>query len=187
MRVAPIALFHLQDDFNTTMKAAKNSSITTHGEQRCIEACQIMTFYIRQILKSKTTLSKHEILFPETQYWHKFVSQLSDDMHAIASGEYTEKSRNEIKGTGFVVQSLEAALWCFYNSDSFAEGALLAANLGDDADTTAAIYGQLAGAYYGEDALPREWLKLLAWKTEISDLAESLVIPHPSKKAMEKI
>ena len=63
----------------------------------------------------------------------------------------------EIRGTGYVVQALEAALWAFQNSNSFEEGCLMAVNLGDDADTTGAIYGQLAGAYYGEGAIPLSW------------------------------
>ena len=63
----------------------------------------------------------------------------------------------EIIGCGYVVKSLEAALWAFHRSETFEQGCLLAVNLGDDADTTAAIYGQLAGAYYGIDGIPEEW------------------------------
>ena len=65
-------------------------------------------------------------------------------------------------GSGYVVRSMEAALWAFHRSSSFEEGCLLAVNLGDDADTTAAIYGQLAGAYYGIDGIPREWRDVIA-------------------------
>jgi len=62
-------------------------------------------------------------------------------IQAIARGEYRTKVRDEIRGSGYVVESLEAALWCFHNSESFKRAVLLAANLGDDADTTAAICG----------------------------------------------
>ena len=69
---------------------------------------------------------------------------------------------------------MEAALWAFYKSQSFREGALLAANLGDDADTTTAIYGQIAGAHYGAEAIPVEWRELLAMATEITEMADRL-------------
>ena len=85
-----------------------------------------------------------------------------------------------IRGTGYVVASLEAALWAFYKSGEFREGALLAANLGDDADTTAAVYGQLAGAYYGEGGIPAEWRARLARRDEIVALAERLYELRPT-------
>ena len=75
---------------------------------------------------------------------------------------------------GFVVRSLEAALWAFHHSDSFKEGALRAVNLGDDADTTGAIYGQLAGTYYGVNAIPREWIERLALRDLITEKAAAL-------------
>ena len=74
-----------------------------------------------------------------------------------------------------MVRSLEAALWAFYRSDSFREGALRAVNLGDDADTTGAIYGQLAGAYYGVNAIPRDWVERLALREYINEKAIALL------------
>jgi ADP-ribosylglycohydrolase len=72
------------------------------------------------------------------------------------------------------VRSLEAALWAFNNSDDFRTGALLAVNLGDDADTTGAVYGQLAGAYYGESGIPEEWRSVIAKRELIIDFADKL-------------
>jgi ADP-ribosylglycohydrolase len=77
-----------------------------------------------------------------------------------------------IRGTGYVVESLEAALWAFDRSTSFREGALLAVNLGDDADATGAVYGQLAGVYYGDAAIPAEWRDRLAMRDRIESYAE---------------
>ncbi|CAF5052429.1 unnamed protein product, partial [Rotaria sp. Silwood1] len=82
----------------------------------------------------------------------------------IAQGSYKKEGGYDqgIRSTGYVVNALEAALWAFcYDKDSFEVGALAAVNLGDDTDTTAAIYGQLAGAYYGYSKLPRKWLNFL--------------------------
>ncbi|MFP6895331.1 MAG: ADP-ribosylglycohydrolase family protein [Roseibacillus sp.] len=75
---------------------------------------------------------------------------------------------------GYVIESLDAALWAFWNSSSFREGALMAVNLGDDADTTGAIFGQLAGAHYGADRIPDGWISKLAWRDRLTRIADRL-------------
>jgi ADP-ribosylglycohydrolase len=176
MRFAPVAIF-FSPVKNVSLKEllnnAKESSIVTHAEQRTVEGCQIMAWLMYSIFngeESKTSLFRG---------LSSAFSDLSSDMDRIVSGSFLNKTRNEIRGTGFVVQSLEAALWCFANSDNFEEGALLAANLGDDADTTAAIYGQLAGAFYGVEQLPEYWLRKLAWRDKLENIAESLALTPP--------
>ena len=96
------------------------------------------------------------------------------DLSDVASGSFKKKNPPDIKGTGYVVESLEAALWAFHNSDSFEEGVLKAVNLGDDADTTGAIYGQLAGAYYGLDGIPDRFKDKIVMKELILSYAEGL-------------
>jgi len=93
---------------------------------------------------------------------------------AIADGSYSSKPESQIRGSGYVVESLEAALWCFYKTDSFESAVLQAANLGNDADTTAAICGQLAGAFYGESDIPAKWLEQLHMRDEITEMADQL-------------
>ena len=92
----------------------------------------------------------------------------------IARGDYRGKSEGDIRGTGYVVASLEAAVWCFEQTDTYEAAVLRAANLGDDADTTAAVCGQLAGAFYGEKAIPERWLAKLVMRREITMLADGL-------------
>jgi ADP-ribosyl-[dinitrogen reductase] hydrolase len=92
----------------------------------------------------------------------------------VANGTFRYKQPPAIQGSGYVVRSMEAALWAFYHSNSFIEGALLAANLGDDADTTAAIYGQLAGAYYGVQGIPDRWISKLALVDKITSYADRI-------------
>jgi ADP-ribosyl-[dinitrogen reductase] hydrolase len=84
------------------------------------------------------------------------------------------KSRDEIRSTGKAVDTLEAALWCFDRTSSFEGDVMLAANLGGDADTVAAVAGQLAGAFYGAQAIPERFLATLAWKDRIEQVAEDL-------------
>ena len=81
----------------------------------------------------------------------------SPGIRAVLAGKYLRKSRDEISSSGYVVDTLEAALWAFAHADDFATGALLAVNLGNDADTVGAVYGQLAGAYFGFTGIPTEW------------------------------
>ena len=89
---------------------------------------------------------------PIPDYWqaHPLVPAIDE----VAAGSFKRRNPPEIRGSGYVVASLEAALWAFFHSNTFREGALLAVNLGDDADTTGAVYGQLAGAFYGEQHVP---------------------------------
>src|SRR5204862_6279570 len=92
----------------------------------------------------------------------------------IATGSFTHREPPDIAGTGYVVRSLEAALWAFAKSTTFEDGALLAVNLGDDADTTGAIYGQIAGAHYGVEAIPARWREMLAGRETLERFAASL-------------
>ncbi len=108
---------------------------------------------------------------------------LVPEIDEVAAGSFKRRQPPEIKGSGYVVESLEAALWAFCRSDSFREGCLLAVNLGDDADTTGAVYGQLAGVFYGECGIPARWLARVARRQTIETFAERLFalsrLPHP--------
>ena len=104
--------------------------------------------------------------------WEK--RPLAEKIAAIADGSFKHRDPPDIKGTGYVVDSLEVALWAFNRTRDFREGALMAVNLGDDADTTGAIYGQIAGAHYGVEAMPAEWRERLTMTAEITSMADSL-------------
>jgi hypothetical protein len=87
---------------------------------------------------------------------------LRSEQEAIVEGDFMTKNEEEIRSTGYAVYSLEAALWSFYHTDTLEEAILKSVNLGDDADTVAAITGQLAGAYCGIDGIPKKWLSGLS-------------------------
>ncbi len=103
-------------------------------------------------------------------------------MAAIAGRTYLQKSQDDIRGSGYCVDSLEAAVWCFAMTESFRDAVLAAANLGDDADTTAAIVGQLAGAFYGADSIPAGWIDTLHQAAEIRTLACALAVARAAQK-----
>jgi hypothetical protein len=109
---------------------------------------------------------------PIPNYWHQ--RSLESVIDEVAAGSYKRLSPPLIKGTGYVAETLEAALWAFYNTSSFREGCLLAVNLGDDADTTGAVYGQLAGAFYGEEGIPESWLSRITQRRLIESYGEQL-------------
>ena len=109
---------------------------------------------------------------PVPHYWQEY--PLAAEIDEIAAGSFKRRNPPEIRGSGYVVKSLEAALWAFYQSVSFREGCLLAVNLGDDAHTTGAVYGQLAGAFYGAQGIPQEWRTRLAQRELIEGLADRL-------------
>ena len=87
---------------------------------------------------------------------------------------WAQQAERNIRSTGYVIDTLEAALWAFFSTESFEDGAVRAVNLGDDADTVAAVYGGLAGAYYGFDAIPSRWVDILENKNLIQQVTEGL-------------
>jgi len=121
--------------------------------------------------------SKEEILrslfTPIDNYWEEY--PLAPKIVEIAKGSYKEKEPPVITGEGYVVRTMEAALWAFYHTDDFESGALKVVNLGDDADTTGAVYGQLAGAFYGLEGIPQHWRSKIAMGEVILDLARDLL------------
>ncbi len=164
MRLAPVPMFYYADR-EKLLHFCGESSRTTHGAAECIDASRLFGELLRLALAGA---DKPEILRGNLDIAESAAIQ------AIASGEYQQKSRDEVRGTGYVVASLEAALWCFWTTSSFEDAILTAANLGDDSDTTAAIAGQIAGAHYGESGIPATWLERLSMRAEIMQLADAL-------------
>lgn len=157
------------------IERSAESSRTTHGAATAVDACR----YLAALLVGAVNdTGKEELLSarysPISGYWEE--KPLAPEIREVADGSFKRKEPPEIQGSGYVVQSLEAALWAFHKSGSFEEGCLMAVNLGDDTDTTAAVYGQLAGAFYGEDAIPESWRTKLAHRDLIEGYAERLFV-----------
>ncbi|MDF0552842.1 ADP-ribosylglycohydrolase family protein [Kamptonema sp. UHCC 0994] len=172
MRLAPVPLFYAKTPLEAIEKS-KDSSRTTHGATTCLDACRYLGSLIVGAVNGvskEELLSERYSLIPE--YWEQ--NPLGDEIDEIAAGSFKRREPPEIKGRSYVVKSLEAALWAFYRSNSFKEGCLLAVNLGDDADTTGAVYGQLAGAFYGEHGIPETWRSQLAYRDLIESFAEQI-------------
>ncbi|BDS06834.1 ADP-ribosylglycohydrolase [Oceaniferula spumae] len=172
MRLAPVPLFYANATTEDLLNMCRLSSVTTHGAAECLGACQLLGYLIRRAL---TADDKDEALSVGSDFMEHATS-CPASITAIANQDYRDKDALDIRGTGYVVKSLEAALWAFLHTESFEEGALKAVNLGDDADTTGAVYGQIAGAFYGKKGIPKHWLKKLAWRKKITRLADRLYL-----------
>lgn len=164
MRLAPVVLF-AYPDVTAAVAYAADSSRTTHAAPEAVESCQLFA----ALLCSALAGTPKEALMGSVAY-----RPAEPRLREMATGRFIAKTEGQIRGTGYCVESLEAALWCFFNTDSLEEAVLRAVNLGEDADTTGAIVGQLAGAYYGAQAIPPCWLDALAMRGDIEELAGKL-------------
>jgi ADP-ribosyl-[dinitrogen reductase] hydrolase len=156
MRLAPVPIrygelyVHQLDELS---RLAEESNLPTHASEQCLSACRYLATVLAALIHGE---DRDEVLSPD---W-KNLKQLNDIkllhplIQEIAQGSFRQKQPPEIQGSGWVVKSLEASLWAFHDADTFEEAVLRAVNLGDDADTTGAICGQLAGAYWGESGIP---------------------------------
>jgi ADP-ribosyl-[dinitrogen reductase] hydrolase len=173
MRLAPVVLAFASDP-KTAIAMAGESSRTTHGAREAIDACRCFAGLLLGALQGR---AKEELLSadfcPVPRLWAE--APLAPKIAPVAAGSFKAKNPPAIRGTGYVVDCLEAALWAFHRSASFREGALLAVNLGDDADTTGAVYGQLASAYYGASGIPTVWREKLAHRELIEPLTDQLL------------
>ena len=170
MRLAPVPMA-FSDNIKLAGELSADSSRTTHPSLECQEACGIYG----QLIASAINGSTKDELFAFAKELASTVT--SSKIADVLNGSYASKTRDQISSSGYVVDSLEAALWAFANSDDFEQGALLAVNLADDADTVGAIYGQLAGAYYGKSGIPEHWIE----KLYAADMIESLARQIASK------
>ncbi len=170
MRLAPVPMFYYPDEDAAVAHAAE-SSRTTHAHPECLDACRLLAGIILRALAGR---SKEEVLLGAAGTFSG-----APKIVGLARGEYRDKAYERINGSGYVVESLEAALWCFAHADHFEDAVLAAVNLADDSDTTGAVCGQIAGAFYGEAEIPAKWLERLAMRELIADLADRLHAAHP--------
>ena len=164
MRLAPVVLWFHPDTGSAIAHAAR-SSLTTHAAPEAVDCCRLLAAVICNALDGR---HRDELLDGSLHH-------LSEPkVRELAEGHYRHKSREQVCGSGYAVQSLEAALWCVHTTRDFEQAILAAANLGDDADTTAAIAGQIAGALYGVENIPRRWRATLHQADLIAGFAQRI-------------
>ena len=163
MRLAPVAIA-FQRHPERAIAQAIESSKTTHAAPLCLDSCGLLAAILTALLHSADKSVLEQIDYAAT----------TEPVQRLQHGSWRHKQYAELTGSGFVIDCLEAALWCFWHTDNYADCVLAAANLGNDADTTAAVAGQLAGACYGLDAIRSDWHQALHQREAITALADQL-------------
>jgi ADP-ribosyl-[dinitrogen reductase] hydrolase len=166
MRLAPVSIRWF-DDPSVVIERAAASSRTTHAARRPVDACRLLAAMTAALIRGE---SREQVFAPG--FWSH--GDLHPEVAAVAVGSWRGKQPPAIRGTGYCVAAIEAAIWAVAGAKDFCDAILRAANLGDDADTTAAIAGQLAGAAWGAEGIPADWLEKLAMRQRIESLADAL-------------
>lgn len=181
MRLAPVPIRYLNymtDQIQQLATLAAESSLPTHASPQCLSACRYMALVLAGLMHG---LDRDEVLSADWGPLEKLrkLEPLHPEVEAVASGSFRQLQPPAIQGSGYVVKSLEAALWAFHAAQDFQEAVLKAVNLGDDADTTGAVCGQFAGAYWGESGIPNEWRDGLARRDMIEKALAGLTGETP--------
>ena len=184
MRIHPFVLYeYFKGTFD--LNCIHTASALTHAHERSKMACGIYSFVLWELLKKPEKQSigigvnKARRFYKDSKEFDIFEPMLFKKICGIGRNfsenfeEYQRPERDEIKSSGYVVDSLEAAIWCLKTTSSYKDCVLKAVNLGDDTDTVAAIAGGLAGALYGYDAIPEEWRNTLIKREYIENLCEN--------------
>jgi len=177
MRLAPVPIRYAHlfpERLDELVKLAVESSRPTHASQQCLSACAYMGVILAGLIRGR---AREEVLAPSWPPLLRLreIYSLHPEVDAVAEGSFRRKEPPEIVGSGYVVKTLEAALWAFHDAQDFREAVLRAVNLGDDADTTGAVCGQLAGAMWGESGMPGEWLEGLSEREMIEEALKGLL------------
>ena len=164
MRLSPVALRFWHDRPRLVATAAEHSR-TTHGAEEAVGACRAFAELLADAIAGRP---RADVLAPR-----RFEG--SPAIARVMTGSWRGRARETIRSSGYVVHTLEAALWSVARTGDFRNAVLRAANLADDADTVAAVTGQLAGALYGLSGIPDRWLERVAWKDRLLEAAQRLV------------
>jgi ADP-ribosyl-[dinitrogen reductase] hydrolase len=183
MRILPI-VFYLQSvygtDFYETDKAFEiihNVSALTHVHKRSQIACGIYVSIASMLMEGTELGIAVEAGINKAMEYYRNHSGFSDELHhyeRLTRKDFDRLDETEIRSSGYVVDTLEAAIWCLLKTRSFKDCVLTAINLGEDTDTVAAVAGGLAGLYYGYESIPNDWLAMIAKRDHVENLCNQL-------------
>lgn len=177
MRILPLAFYQPEVPLASRFLLISDVSGITHGHIRSAVACFLYLEMARHLRAGLTPAEAYAKLCAETPaqlYALNIPAREADQFERILSGRLPDMAAAAINSGGYVLHTLEAALWCLLRYSTYTETVLAAVNLGDDTDTTGAVTGGLAGLYYGEEVIPAEWLQVLARRQDIEDLAHRM-------------
>ncbi len=180
MRILPIA-YYLQKQKDNTMESkmeiVHNVSALTHRHPISLIACGIYVNIALRLLKIEESLyvCVEQGISEAFEFYDTEMPDEADNYNRLRNlSSFSNLAEEEIKSSGYVVDTLEASIWCLLNTNSYKECVLKAVNLGNDTDTVGSVVGGLAGIYYGSDDIPEEWLDVLVRRQYIEELCEKL-------------
>ncbi len=170
MRVLPVAYYLITSDLSLQEKIAimHKVSAMTHSDDECVSSCIYYMCFINHLLKTNDILESFKLA--SNDVYNNYDVNVCGQLYRIINSKFWDLKIDEIKTTGYVIDTLEASLWCLYHSKNFKDAVLKAVNLGGDADTVGAITGSLAGIYYGYNSIPKKWVKSLMKKDMIDNI-----------------
>ena len=184
MRIAPMALYLNGNLTEDTLQLVHNVSKLTHAHIRSQMACGIYVFIATELLADKSIQAIRKGIQKAYQFYQgqdDFKTEM-DTYSRLWAEQFAKTPEYDIKSSGYVVDTLEAAIWCLLNTDNYCECVLKAVNLGGDTDTVGAITGGLAGLLYGEQNIPPLWKKELRLMDYIEKLCDDFRICIHSEK-----
>lgn len=149
----------------------------THKTPHIVPVCFYYLEFLLELLEGKDKMRTYHHLQERLPLFLRAKFTADEDMTGLSrfiNSKIYERPSEDISGTGELVQTLEAALWCFLNTESFKEATLKAVNLGFETNVTASVAGALAGIYYGASGIPASWLNHLAKRKAIEALADAV-------------
>lgn len=180
MRILPL-LFHIKDlPLEERYQKTKDVSSITHGHIRSVLACFYYLEFARHLLDKKDARAAYSAMqteFADFLEAKEISPRETEHFERLLVGDIAEVNEDLIYGSGYVMHTLHASIWCLLTTDSYEAAVLKAVNLGEDTDTTGAVTGGLAGLLYGYENIPQEWVEQLARKEDIEELAVKLDNP----------
>jgi ADP-ribosyl-[dinitrogen reductase] hydrolase len=183
MRILPVALRFADSSPDHLLSYAYRASSLTHRHPHSLIACGLYCFVVAELLRGSTPIEAYTSSLGIASKIYARPSYLDEmtPFHRFISGQIHEAGEEEIGSSGYVVDTLEASVWCLLNTGSFKDAVLTAINLGGDADTTGSVTGGLAGVCYGLTAIPEGWIGLIAARDEIKKTFEGFSAKVPDK------
>ena len=173
MRILPLITFTIDLSIDERYLWTKKVSSLTHAHMRSVMACFYYLEFAKKIIEGKDKYQAYQELQKEVLEYFKSkeINPLEiQKFNRLLKEDISKVEEENIKSSGYVIDTLEASIWCILNSNSYKEAALKAVNLGHDTDTTGAVTGGLAGLIYGIKGIPKDWLEVLARKEDIINL-----------------
>ncbi|MBQ0000624.1 MAG: ADP-ribosylglycohydrolase family protein [Clostridiales bacterium] len=186
MRILPVCLYLIDREKKCCMSADEevqtihNASALTHAHLRSMMGCGLFYFCVKALVEEKENVKERlqrglDAGFSYYRRDFRNYKELSNYDRLTDLDKFEKTPAGEIRGSGYVVATLEAAIWCLLTTGSYKEATLKAVNLGEDTDTVGAVTGALAGLYYGAEDIPAEWIEVLARKEWIQGLIDQII------------